>query len=77
MEVSKMRLSEFLQENKMKPTAFAEKIGMPSTVITRYLKGETQLSMKNAAVIVDRTFGKVTWEDLFKGESNGPNGSAE
>lgn len=66
-----MRLSEFLQENKIKPTAFAEKIGMSSTVITRYLNGETQLSMKNAAVIVDRTFGKVTWEELFEGERNG------
>jgi hypothetical protein len=25
--------------------------------------------MKNAAVIIERTFGKVTWEDLFEGEN--------
>ncbi len=59
-----MTLSEYLAEERLKPSQFAERLGMPASTILRILSGAREARIGTAAKIVAGTGGKVTFAEL-------------
>lgn len=60
-----MTLSEYLAETGVKPSQFAEKLGMPASTILRIISGQREARIGTAAKIVKATDGKVGFADLI------------
>ncbi len=60
-----MTLSDYLRDQKLKPSAFAAEIGVPPSTITRLLNGERQPGLALIGKIRDRTGGAVTADDFI------------
>lgn len=59
-----MKLGEYLKDMKLRPSAFAEAIGVSPSTITRLLKGEREPRLALVMLIRDATGGRVTPEDF-------------
>jgi plasmid maintenance system antidote protein VapI len=59
-----MTLREYLENEKISPSAWALKVGIPQPVITRFLGGKRNISLKTAFKIITASGGAVTFEDL-------------
>lgn len=59
-----MTLSDYLSEAGLKPSQFAESLGMPASTILRIISGKREARIGTAARIVEGTGGKVTFADL-------------
>lgn len=59
-----MTLSDYLAEAKLKPSQFAEQLGMPASTILRIISGKREARIGTAAKIVAATGGKVGFADL-------------
>lgn len=55
-----MRLSDYLDLHRLKPTAFAAAADIPNSVVTRLLRGERGVSLETAVKIEIATDGAVT-----------------
>lgn len=60
-----MTLSEYLAEENLKPSQFAERLGMPASTIHRIINGQREARISTAAKIVEGTGGKVGFADLI------------
>lgn len=60
-----MDLSSYLREADIKPTRFAEALGVPASTITRLLSGERSPRLDTIAKIERATGGKVTANDFL------------
>jgi transcriptional regulator with XRE-family HTH domain len=65
-----MTLSEFLTDAELKPSVFAERLGVAPSTITRLLKRERKPGLDLAIRISDATGGKVTPQDILAEFSN-------
>ena len=63
-----MNLQAFFKENEIKPTPWATRHGIASSVISRYLKGNG-ISPKNACRIEKATGGQVSRMELLYPET--------
>lgn len=64
-----MQLLEFLYENDISQTDFAQRIGISQSSISKYLTGNVTPSVIVALKIQDETGGEVTcrdWESLHE-----------
>lgn len=59
-----MTLSEYLAEKRLKPSKFAEQLGMPPSTILRIISGAREARIGTAAKIVAATEGRVTFAEL-------------
>lgn len=57
-------LKEYIENENLSPSAWAEKVGIPQPVISRFLAGKRGLSLATALRIQEVTGGKVRVEDL-------------
>lgn len=62
-----MKLRDYIASTELSPSAWAVKHGIPQPVITRFLKGERGLSLKNALKIQHVTGGMVRVDELLNG----------
>lgn len=60
-----MTLETWLFENKIKPSAFAARIGVAPSTITRLIKGERSPRLDLIASIQRETNGQVTLADFL------------
>lgn len=60
-----MRLSDYLDREKISPSAFAASLGMPASTITRILKGARRPSFGVLQRIAEKTNGEVSSPDDF------------
>lgn len=61
-----MNLADYLQEQGIRPSQFAEQIGLPASTITRILKDEARVPRpETIALIADATGGKVSLVDWY------------
>lgn len=65
-----MKLSEYFEINKFKPTPWAKKNEISPAIISRYLNNGTGVSPKNALKIEKATCGKVTRMELLYPEAD-------
>lgn len=61
-----MRLSDYLEKNRLTQTAFAELIGADQGQIARYVSGERLPRRDLMQKIIDATDGAVTPNDFFQ-----------
>ena len=61
-----MNLREYLEREKISPSAWAKKVGIPQPVISRFLSGERGVSLATALRIQEVTDGLVRVEDMVK-----------
>ncbi|WP_375274464.1 helix-turn-helix domain-containing protein [Methylorubrum thiocyanatum] len=59
-----MTLSDYLAAEGLKPSQFAERLGMPASTILRIISGKREARIGTAARIVEGTGGKVGFADL-------------
>ena len=60
-----MHLSQYLKENNLTATAFAERINRHKSTVTRILKGEMRPDPDTTDRIFEVTRGAVTASDLY------------
>lgn len=60
-----MKLSDWLKKTKTRKYRFAERIGVPPSVVTDYCKGRYSPRPKVAAAIMRETGGEVTANDFL------------
>lgn len=60
-----MKLADYLDKHKIRPSVFAATIGTPASTITRLLKGERSPGVDLLAKIADATKGRVTPNDFL------------
>jgi len=60
-----MRLKNYLHENQIKPSVFAEKLGVAPSTITRILKGERTPRIGLVAKITEATNNSVSLNDFL------------
>lgn len=60
-----MTLHEYLKIRDMKPSVFAAEIGVPSSTVTRVLKGERSPGLDLMRIIRDKTGGQVQPNDFL------------
>lgn len=61
-----MTLSDYLREQGIRPSQFAEQIGLPASTITRILKDPARVPRpETIALIADATEGKVSLADWY------------
>lgn len=60
-----MRLSEYLEAKKLKPSRFAEMVGVPASTITRLVRGERSPGIELIEKIVKATDGAITPNDFI------------
>ncbi|USJ24686.1 helix-turn-helix domain-containing protein [Ensifer adhaerens] len=61
-----MKLEQYLTAKNIKPSAFADGIGVAPSTITRILRGERTPRIELIAKIKAATGGKVTMEDFME-----------
>lgn len=61
-----MTLSDWLKQTKTRKYRFAERIGVPASVVTDYCKGRYRPSPDIAQAIIRETDGLVTADDLLR-----------
>jgi 3,4-dihydroxy 2-butanone 4-phosphate synthase/GTP cyclohydrolase II len=62
-----MQLSDWLTQNNIKRSAFAERIGVSPQTITGWCDGSFWISATKAQLILDETAGAVTPNDFLAG----------
>lgn len=68
-----MTLTEYLTENKIKPYQFAKRVPIHHSIIYRFLRGDSMLSLQNAKLVIDATNGDVSMKSLLEnGNSTQP-----
>ena len=60
-----MKLAEYLDTKKTKPSVFASELRVPASTITRLLRGERSRGIGLIALIHDKTHGAVTANDFL------------
>lgn len=60
-----MRLTAYLQENKISDAEFARRVGVSHSLVHRWKSGEKRPSMETAARIRDATDGAVSADDFM------------
>ncbi len=60
-----MTLADYLTREKTSPAAFAEKVGVPASTISRILKGDRSPRLETIAKIEEATDGAVTANDFM------------
>ncbi len=60
-----MKLADYLSRENLKPSNFADTIGVPASTITRILKGERSPGLDVMRKIADATAGDVSALDDF------------
>lgn len=61
-----MQLSEWLTQNKVRPSEFAARIGVSPQTITGWCKGSFWISKDKAQLVLDETKGEVTPNDFLE-----------
>ena len=61
-----MQLSDWLKQKSVRPSAFAERIGVSPQTVTGLCKGSFWVSRRTAQAIFDETKGEVTPTDLMQ-----------
>jgi transcriptional regulator with XRE-family HTH domain len=61
-----MKLPDYLKRENITPSAFAERMGMPSSTITRILRGERKPSFEVTKKISEATNGEVARPEDFE-----------
>lgn len=61
-----MRLSEYLQETGTKPSAFAEKMGVAPSTVSRIINRDRSMSLDMAVKMSRATGGRVSIDDLIE-----------
>lgn len=59
-----MTLEQFLEASGQRPAAFAAKIGVAASTVTRWLKGQRAVSAEMAVLVENATKGKVKRHQL-------------
>jgi plasmid maintenance system antidote protein VapI len=59
-----MTLEQYLSWKNLRPTAFAAELGVPSSTITRILRGERSPGLRLMVQISEKTAGAVTPNDF-------------
>lgn len=62
-----MKLQQYLSREKLKPSPFAARLGVPASTIIRLLKGEREPGLELALKIEDKTGGDVTAREVMEG----------
>lgn len=66
-----MRLADYLNREKIRPSVFAKRIGVPASTITRLLKGERKPGLPLMSLISEATGHEVfAVEDFMFHESD-------
>jgi transcriptional regulator with XRE-family HTH domain len=60
-----MKLAQYLKDNEVKVTDFAEKVGVTATALQRYIDGERRPKAEVLEAIHRETNGKVQPNDFF------------
>lgn len=61
-----MKLAQYLTDNDLKPAAFADRIGVAPSTITRILRGERKPQLDLIRKIKAGTDGQVTADDFME-----------
>ncbi len=61
-----MKLKEYIKENGLVNSWFAERIGLEPSTLCAHLKGKLSLSTKYWTRIILETKGQVSYEELIK-----------
>lgn len=67
-----MKLADYLSEAEIKPSAFAERLGVTRQTLWRYMSGERRPEWSILEVIARETGGKVTPNDFMPGAHGEP-----
>ncbi len=64
-----MELAAYLRAEKINPSRFAARVGVPPSTIIRLIRGERRARLSTAAKIVQATGGMVGFADLVAHEA--------
>ena len=67
-----MELAAYLKAEKIKPSRFAARMGVPASTIIRIIRGERRARLSTAAKIVQASGGMVGFSDLVADEPPAP-----
>jgi DNA-binding transcriptional regulator YdaS (Cro superfamily) len=60
-----MNLAKYLRANKIRPSAFAQTVGVANSNVLRWLAGKHRPSLTSMAAIERATQGEVTMRDFI------------
>jgi transcriptional regulator with XRE-family HTH domain len=72
-----MKLAAYLKRKKMRPSRFAEKVGVPASTILRILAGQRTPRLETILMIEEATENEVTLGDFIKERKERPSRSRE
>jgi predicted transcriptional regulator len=61
-----MKLADYLEQEDLRPSVFAERIKVPASTITRILSGERIPRLRTIAKITKGSKGAVTYADFLE-----------
>ncbi|SEM69611.1 putative transcriptional regulator [Bosea lupini] len=72
-----MNLASYLAQNKLKPTQFAARAGVPASTITRILSGARRPLFDTVVKISEATGGEVALSDFVQPADAAPESTSE